>query len=167
MSVDKGGRLAGQSTSPTLPQDATGEAGQCQRTSGSKPPTSIDIRQALRTYATKLANSREYQRGEPDMRQHGDRMLAECLAFENEIADEIERLRAEVLEQCRLNGMGGSREAKLLAENAQLRARVAELETNAVMWQMYADAADEVTRKLRLPSIPRPARAPAMKPPAP
>lgn len=38
--------------------------------------------------------------------------------------NEIERLRAEVLEQCRLNGMGGSREAKLIAENAQLRAEV-------------------------------------------
>lgn len=42
----------------------------------------------------------------------------------HEAADEIERLRTEVLEQCRLNGMGGSREAKLIAENAQLRAEV-------------------------------------------
>lgn len=37
------------------------------------------------------------------------------------MADEIERLRAEVLEQCRLNGMGGSREAKLRAEIEQQR----------------------------------------------
>lgn len=41
---------------------------------------------------------------------------------------EIERLRAEVLEQARLLGMSGEREAKLLAEIERLRARVAELE---------------------------------------
>ena len=45
-----------------------------------------------------------------------------------EAAAEIERLRAEVLEQARLLGMSGEREAKLLAEIECLRARVAELE---------------------------------------
>lgn len=33
------------------------------------------------------------------------------------IAAELRRLHAEVLEQCRLNGMGSDREAKLMAEN--------------------------------------------------
>ena len=37
---------------------------------------------------------------------------------------EIEQLRAEVLEQARLLGMSGEREAKLLAEIERLRARV-------------------------------------------
>lgn len=55
-----------------------------------------DLRQSLREYATKLTNSREYQRGAPDMRQHGDRMLAECLTFENELLADRDRLAAEL-----------------------------------------------------------------------
>ena len=40
--------------------------------------------------------------------------------FNLEAADEIERLRAELSEQCRLLGMSGEREAKHLAQIAAL-----------------------------------------------
>ena len=40
--------------------------------------------------------------------------------FNLEAADEIERLRAELSEQCRLLGMSGEREAKHLAQIATL-----------------------------------------------
>ena len=43
------------------------------------------------------------------------------IALHGEAAEEIERLRAEVLEQARLLGMGGEREAKLLARVEALR----------------------------------------------
>jgi hypothetical protein len=36
------------------------------------------------------------------------------------VAAELRRLHAEVQEQCRLNGMGSEREAKLMAENNAL-----------------------------------------------
>lgn len=45
-----------------------------------------------------------------------------------EAADEIDRLTAEVLEQCRLNGLGSEREAALMGKVERLTARVAELE---------------------------------------
>ena len=55
--------------------------------------------------------------------------------FNLEAADEIERLRAELSEQCRLLGMGASREAALLAkleaaekERDTLRARIEAME---------------------------------------
>jgi hypothetical protein len=41
-------------------------------------------------------------------------------------AAELRRLHAEVQEQCRLNGMGSEREARLMAENEALRAALAE-----------------------------------------
>ncbi len=42
----------------------------------------------------------------------------------NELKREIERLRAEVEEQCRLNGCGSEREAKLTSENDAMRAEL-------------------------------------------
>jgi hypothetical protein len=55
--------------------------------------------------------------------------------FNLEAADEIERLRAELSEQCRLLGMSGEREAKHLAQIAalekerdDLRAKIEEME---------------------------------------
>lgn len=42
--LHRGGRLAGQSTSPTLPRHWFGRAGHCRPTSGSKPPTSMCLR---------------------------------------------------------------------------------------------------------------------------
>ena len=39
-------------------------------------------------------------------------------------AAELRRLHAEVEEQCRLNGMGQEREARLMAENEELRRTV-------------------------------------------
>jgi len=61
--------------------------------------------------------------------------------FNLEAADEIERLRAELSEQCRLLGMSGEREAKHLAQIAALekerdalcaRIEVAEKELDAL-----------------------------------
>ncbi len=47
-----------------------------------------------------------------------------------EIKREIERLRAEVDEQCRLNGCGSEREAKLRSDNDALRAELAALKAH-------------------------------------
>lgn len=63
--------------------------------------------------------------------------------FNLEAADEIERLRAELSEQCRLLGMSGEREAKHLAQIAALekdrdalRAKVERMERQGpVEWQ--------------------------------
>jgi len=63
--------------------------------------------------------------------------------FNLEAADEIERLRAELSEQCRLLGMSGEREAKHLAQIAALekerdalRAKIEEMEKQeSVAWQ--------------------------------
>lgn len=38
------------------------------------------------------------------------------------LAAEVEKLEAELMEQARLNGMGGDRELKLMAENERYRA---------------------------------------------
>jgi len=62
-------------------------------------------------------------------------------------ADELERLEREVLEQCRLNGMGGEREAKLIAERDRLAAELAlnkgyigQFEAEMVrLWKEYGD----------------------------
>jgi len=43
------------------------------------------------------------------------------LEEQHKAAAELRRLVAEVEEQCRLNGMGSEREAKLMAENKALR----------------------------------------------
>jgi DNA polymerase/3'-5' exonuclease PolX len=58
-------------------------------------------------------------------KSNSERLLAVQIKAANEVASE---LRAEVLEQARLLGMGAEREAKLLAEIERLRARVEELE---------------------------------------
>jgi seryl-tRNA synthetase len=45
-----------------------------------------------------------------------------------EAADEVKQLRAEVEEQCRLNGMGAERELRLMAERNELARELAKLE---------------------------------------
>ena len=55
---------------------------------------------------------------------------------------EIEQLRAEVLEQARLLGMSGEREAKLLAEIERLRALVEKLERVRAAAQVFIDYDD-------------------------
>ena len=47
------------------------------------------------------------------------------LLAENErLVDEVNEARKEISEQARLNGMGAEREAKLMAENAELKAKL-------------------------------------------
>jgi len=49
------------------------------------------------------------------------------LLAENErLVDEINEARKEISEQARLNGMGAEREARLMAENAELKAKLTE-----------------------------------------
>lgn len=59
-------------------------------------------------------------------------------------AAELRRLHAEVLEQCRLNGMGSEREAKLMAENEalqqKLRSTEATLQRGREVWKASAEA---------------------------
>lgn len=52
------------------------------------------------------------------------------LLAENErLVDEVNEARKETGEQARLNGMGAEREARLMAENAELKAKLAEKDT--------------------------------------
>ncbi len=49
------------------------------------------------------------------------------LLAENErLVDEVNEARKEISEQARLNGMGAEREARLMAENAELKAKLTE-----------------------------------------
>jgi hypothetical protein len=43
VSLHTGGRLVGQSTSPTLPQSVVDRAGHCRHLRGSKPPTFMRV----------------------------------------------------------------------------------------------------------------------------
>lgn len=50
-----------------------------------------------------------------------------ALVAENErLVDEVNEARKEISEQARLNGMGAEREARLMAENAELKAKLTE-----------------------------------------
>ena len=51
------------------------------------------------------------------LRESADQWLNE-IDTRREAADEIERLRAEVEEQCRLNGMGAERELRLTCSSS-------------------------------------------------
>ena len=52
---------------------------------------------------------------------------SEPLYTADQVADTIERLQAEVMEQCRLNGMGSEREAALMGKVGRLQAENANL----------------------------------------
>jgi uncharacterized protein len=58
-----------------------------------------------------------------DWSEGPDTELLVCAA-----AAELRRLHAEVQEQCRLNGMGSEREARLMAENEALRETLKKIE---------------------------------------
>lgn len=51
-------------------------------------------------------------------------------------ADRIEQLEAEVLEQCRINGMGAEREAALMGKVERLEAENAALMEDAERWRL-------------------------------
>jgi hypothetical protein len=64
-----------------------------------------------------LNNPEEHYPGNFDTPQRANAVLTGLC---QDAANEIERLNAEVLEQCRINGMGAEREDALAAENVRL-----------------------------------------------
>ena len=53
---------------------------------------------------------------------------------------QLAKLEAEILEQCRLNGMGAERELKLIAEIAALKLRIGKLEVVVEAARHYKSA---------------------------
>jgi hypothetical protein len=74
-----------------------------------------------------------------------DRLRSVDRVFATEAADLIERLQAEVLEQCRINGMGAERELALMAKVEMLEKR---LEINERTKYDGIDCRDATIREL-------------------
>lgn len=70
-----------------------------------------------------------------DMAQEIIRLSALCEAKDDQLSETQQKLKeseAECLEQARLNGMGSEREARLIAENAELTRKLAEQHKSAL-----------------------------------
>lgn len=68
------------------------------------------------------------------------------------VEKEVERLRKELAEQCRVNGMGAEREAKLLTEIERLKKEKDAVWRNGNEWQAHwaQAASDHATTKEKL-----------------
>ena len=76
----------------------------------------------MRTLTDLLNNPEKHYPGNFDTAQRANALLTGLC---QDAANEIERLQAEVLEQCRINGMGAEREDALRAELTRLKASIA------------------------------------------
>ena len=84
---------------------------------------------------TILRQFNEWRRGDEDIPQFDPREIGEALDAAVEMIDRLEAAESDALEQARLNGMGASREAALMAkleaaekERDALRARIEAME---------------------------------------
>lgn len=75
------------------------------------------------------------------------REQTEMTQAEIELRAELEQAKTELFEQCRINGMGAEREAKLMAqleqsrvENEMLRGLLLEAANEIADWGAYADS---------------------------
>lgn len=91
------------------------------------------IYRAVCDYGQAKARSRDYTEDTEYHLAEIKRLLNEAdeehksLLAENErLVDEINEARKEISEQARLNGMGAEREARLMAENAELKGKLTE-----------------------------------------
>lgn len=66
--------------------------------------------------AVKLRAFNEWRRGDEDIPQPDPREIGEAIDAAIEMIDRLEAAEADALEQARLNGMGASREAALIAK---------------------------------------------------
>ncbi len=80
--------------------------------------------------ATILRQFNDWRRGDEDIPQFDPREIGEAIDAATAMIDRLEAAESDALEQARLNGMGASREAALMAkqERDALRAKVEEME---------------------------------------